>query len=63
MKFDFLFLTYSFCIIGSRLIHFTRTNSNAKSSFLWQSNIPLDICTTASLFIHLLIDIWVASMP
>ena len=31
-------------------------------SFLWLSNIPLCICTTASLSIHLLMDIQVASM-
>ena len=31
-------------------------------SFLWMSNIPLCVCTTTSLSIHLLMDIYVASM-
>ena len=31
-------------------------------SFLWLSGIPLDICTTFSLSIHLSMDIWVVSM-
>ena len=31
-------------------------------SFLWLSNIPLYICTTSSLSIHLSMDIWVVSM-
>ena len=39
------------CIIVSRFIHLTRTDANA---FLLQlSNIPLCICTTTSLSIHL----------
>ena len=32
------------------------------SVFLWLSNIPLDICSTYSLSIHLSVDIQVASM-
>ena len=32
-------------------------------SFLWMSNTPLYICTTSSLTIPLLMDIYVASMP
>ena len=31
-------------------------------SLLWLSNIPFYICTTASLFVHLLMDRWVASI-
>ena len=31
-------------------------------SFLWLNSIPLCICTTSSLSIHLLMDTWVASM-
>ena len=53
--FVFLFLT-SFWMIGSRFIHLIRTNSNM-FLFLWLSNIPSHICTTASLFIHLSMDI------
>ena len=45
----------SLCIIGSRFIHLIRTNSNL--FFLWLSNIPLHICATASLSIHLSTDI------
>ena len=41
------------CIIGSRFIHFIRTDANA---FLFMTNIPLYMCTTA-LFIHLSMDI------
>ena len=48
-------------VIGSRFIHLIRTEE--MSSFLWLSNIPLCICTTTSLSIHLLMDIYVASMP
>ena len=50
----------SLCIIGSRFIHLVRTVSNA--FFLWLNNIPLYICNTASLSIHLLMDIKTASM-
>ena len=50
----YLFISFwliSLCIIGSRFIHFTRTDSN--TFFLWLSNIPLYKCTTTSLSIHL----------
>ena len=53
------FLT-SLCIIGTRfsqLIELTQM-----CSFLWLNNIPLYICTTASLSIQLLMDISVVSM-
>ena len=30
-------------------------------SFIWPSNIPLYICTTAFLFTHLLMGTWIAS--
>ena len=39
------------CEGGSRFIHIIRTNS--MHSFLWLSNIPLCVCTTTSLSIHL----------
>ena len=62
---NILYLFYSFCITSlcitsSRFIHVSRTDSN--SFFLWLSHIPLYICNTFSLSIHLLMDIQVASM-
>ena len=41
----------SLCIIGSSFIHLIRTDSDA--FLLWLTNIPLCICTTTSLSIHL----------
>ena len=58
----FSFSDTSLCIIGPRFIHLIRTDSNQMHSFLWLSNILLYICTTASLSIHLSMDIQVASM-
>ena len=49
----FSFWLTSLCIIGSRFIPLTRTDSN--SFFLWLSNIPLNIYTKSSF--HLLLDI------
>jgi len=57
---DMCFSLTSLCIIGSRFIRLVRTVSNA--FFLWLNNIPLYICNTASLSIHLLMDIKTASM-
>ena len=51
----FSFWLTSLCIIGSSFIHLTRTDSNVL--FLWLSNTPLYICTTAFLSIHLPINI------
>ena len=52
----FSFWLTSLSIIGSSFIHLTRTDSKMHS-FSWLSSIPLHICTTASLSIHLLMDI------
>ena len=49
----FVFLT-SLCMIGSRFIHLIKIDSNML--FLWPSNIPLYICTTISVSIHLWMD-------
>ena len=48
------------CIMGSSFMHLIRTDSDA--FLLWLSSISLYICTTASLFIHLSMDIQVVSM-
>ena len=40
----------------------TSVNMTQFCSFLWLSSIPLHICTTFSLSIHLSMDIWVVSM-
>ena len=48
----FSFQSSSLCITGFRFIHLTRTDSN--QFFSWLSDIPLYICTTTSLSIHLL---------
>ena len=45
----------SLCIIGLTFINLISTDSNA--FFLWLSNIPSYICTTASLSIHPSMDI------
>ena len=50
----FFFWLTSLCIIGSSFIHLIRTDSNA---LFLMANIPLCICTTAFLSIHLLMDI------
>ena len=50
----FSFWLTSLCIIGSRFIQLIRTDSNV--FLLWLSNIPLCICTTTSLSIHLSTD-------
>src|SRR5574337_1161223 len=55
----FSFWLTSLCIIGSSFIHLIRTDSNV---FFLMTNTPLCICTTAFLSIHLLMDIYVASM-
>ena len=47
---SFFFWFTSLCIIGARFIHLIRTDSNV---FLFMAYIPLKICTTASLSIHL----------
>ena len=58
---DFIYMCYiRICfslsdLIGSRFIHLTRTDLN--SFFLWLSNIPLYICSTSSLSIHLSMNI------
>ena len=59
MVFVFLYLS-SLCMTVSRSIHLTTNNSF--HFFLWLSNIPLYICATTSLSIHLLIDTQIASM-
>ena len=46
----FAFWITSLCIAGSRFIHLLRSASNA---FSFMADIPLYICTTASLSIHL----------
>ena len=56
---SFFFWLTSLCITGSRFIHFLEVTHMC--SFLWLSNIPLCICITTSLSIHLL-DIYVSSM-
>ena len=56
----FSFWLTSLCITGSRFIHLTRPDF--KVFLLWLSNIISHIHTTASLAIHLLTDIYVASM-
>ena len=69
MRFVFLFLT-SLYITGSStsleeleaLGSFTSLGLTQIHSFLWLSNISKYVCTTTSLFIHLLMDIKVASM-
>ena len=53
-NFFFSFWLSSVCIIGSSFIYLISTYSR---SLLWLSNIPLYICTTASLSIHLSMDI------
>ena len=60
MIFVFLFLVY-FTLYES-LGPSTSLQMAQFHSFLWQSNIPLYICTTSSLFIPLLMDIQIASM-
>ena len=57
---SFSFGLTSLCIIGSRFIHLIRTDSNL--FLFWMSNVPLCICTTTSLSIHLSMGIYVASM-
>ena len=57
---SFFFWLISLCIIGSRFIHLIRTDSNA---FLFVAEqYSLYICATASLSIHLSMNIYVASM-
>ena len=56
----FSFWLTSFCVTGSQCIHLSSTDSDL--FLLWLSNIPLNICTTTSSFIHLSLDIQVASM-
>ena len=58
--FGFLFLTYF--TLYNRLDSSTSLELIQMHPFLWLSNIPLCICITASLFIHLLMDIQVAFM-
>ena len=60
MIFIFLFLTYF--SLYNRLQFHPPLKLTHMHSFLWLSNIPLCICTTTSLTIHLLMDIQVASM-
>ena len=48
----------SLCVIGSTFNHHIRTlELTQMCSFLWPTYIPLYICTTTSLCIHLLVDI------
>ena len=56
--FVFLFLTTSLFMTVSRSIH---VSTNDPILFLFMANIPLYICTTSSLSIHLLMGIQVAS--
>ena len=53
---SFSFWLTSLCIIGSRFIHLIR-NVIQMYSFLWLSNISLCLWATASLSIHLSVDI------
>ena len=55
----FFFRLSPLCMTDSRSIHLTITQF---CFFLWLSNIPLCICVTSSLSIHLLMDTQVASM-
>ena len=57
---SFSFWLTSLCTIGFRFIYLISTDSNA--FLLWLSNIPLYICTTTSLSIHLSLNILVSSM-
>lgn len=56
----FSFWVTSLCVTGSRFIHFTRTDSS--TLLVLVSNIQLYICTTTSLFIHLSMNIKLASL-
>ena len=56
-----IFLTY-FTLCNRILGSSTSLELTQRRSFLWPSNIPLCISTTASLSIHLSMDIHVASM-
>ena len=58
--FVYCFLTYFSLYLGSVTCILSSSTSiklTQRCSFLWLSNIPLYICTTASLSIHLLMDI------
>ena len=69
-RFHIYALAYSICFSLSHLLHFERQTLGPSTSlqitqfcfFLWLSNIPLDICVTSSLCIHLSVDTQVASM-
>ena len=56
----FSFWLTSLCITGCRFSHLSRPD--LKVFLLWLSNIISHIRTTASLAIHLLMDIYIASM-
>ena len=56
----FSFWLSSLCMTVSRSIHVTA--NDIILFLLWLNNIPLYIYITSSLFIHLLMDIWVASV-
>ena len=64
-RFHIYGLTYDICFSLSDLLHSvwqsldpsTSLQMTQFHSFLWLSNIPLYICITTSLFIHLLMDI------
>ena len=69
-RFHVYVLVYGICFPLSDLLHSvwqslgpsTSLQLTQFRSFLWLSNIPLYICATSSLFIHLLMDTTVASM-
>ena len=69
-RFHIYVLAYGICFSLSYLLHSVRQTLGPSTSlqitlfrfFLWLSNIPLCICVTSSLSIHLSMDTQVASM-
>ena len=69
-RFHIYVLAYGICFSLSDLLHSVWQTLGPSTSvqitqfcfFLWLSNIPLYICTTSSLSIHVLPSIYVASM-
>ena len=54
LEYDIYFSLSSLCIIDSRSIHLLELTQ--RRPFWWLSNVPLGICTTTSLSIHLSMD-------
>ena len=59
---QYLFFSYLLHSVGQTLGPSTSLQINQFRFILWLSNIPLHICATSSLFIHLSMDTQVASM-